>query len=183
MSCLLPRVGPGWDVNHSSPPRTGVHPSGHRSKSRPSPIRGFVQEATLGPRPCSPPTWTLHQAPRVCPSRPQPEPSAHPPGRAPEHDSGLLGGGQHTALHWWHTTMGTRRRLQGQPTTQMLTHQAGQPGKVCPLTPGNCRPVQPGLTHRAARLNYGAGCIRRDKERPAHHQLTPLNTKKHLPKG
>lgn len=39
------------------------------------------------------------------------------------------------------------------------------------------------LTRGTARLNYRAGCLRGDTERPAHHQLTPLGTKNRLLEG
>lgn len=40
--------------------QTGVHSSGHKRKTQPWPIRGFMQEATLGCCSCSPPQRTPH---------------------------------------------------------------------------------------------------------------------------
>lgn len=140
MSCLLPRVGAGWNVNYSSPPQTRVHSSGHRSKHRPPSIRGFVQEATSGLRPCAPPTRAPHRCTpgSQCPPRPGPQPdtSALPPGHTPEHDFGLLAGGWHShfdrALPRWHRAWGQEGTAKGQPTTRTPTHGVGQPGKACP---------------------------------------------------
>lgn len=120
-----------------------------------------MQEATLGRCPHSPPKRTPHHHTPGSRCLASPPTSAlSPPGHAPEHDSGLRGGGvantNHfdNVLHWLFMAMGTRGFHPGQPTKADTNPLIKTAWEGLPLTLENCLPVQPGLTHGAARLNY-----------------------------